>query len=127
MKNIALGSMDTVMNYVQDSSHSKEIKRASFEAALDGIRSGVMTYKNDKILPMIQDEMAKRLQKFKGMSADEEGKLLQITEEQRRILMDNDRKLKNEFLSTPPAINHGGVKMHDKYKSFLTMTASVAK
>lgn len=122
-----MGSMDTVMNYVTDPSHSSEIKRASFEAALDGIRSGVMTYKNDKILPMIQDEMAKRLTKFKGMSAEEEGKLLQISEEQRRILVENDRKLKNEFLTTPPAINHGGVKMHDKYKSFLTMTAASAK
>jgi len=54
MRDIVQGSMEKVLSYVDDPSHSAEIKRASFESALDGIRSGVMTYKNDKILPMIE-------------------------------------------------------------------------
>jgi len=66
--------------------------------------------------------MQARLAKFKGMSAAEEAKLLSITEEQRRSLVETDRKLKNEFLTTPPAITHGTVKMSDKYKSFVAMT-----
>ena len=55
MREIALGSVDTVMQRVQDPAHSEAITRASFEAALDGIRSGQMTYSNDAILPMIED------------------------------------------------------------------------
>ena len=53
MREIALGSVDTVMRRVEDAGHSEGIKRASFEAALDGIRSGQMTYSHDAILPMI--------------------------------------------------------------------------
>jgi hypothetical protein len=33
-------------------------------SALDGIRNGVMTYKGDKLLPMIEAEVAERLKKF---------------------------------------------------------------
>jgi hypothetical protein len=47
MREITMGSLDKVFSLVDSPSHSAEIKRASFEAALDGIRSGEMTYKND--------------------------------------------------------------------------------
>jgi hypothetical protein len=64
MKNIAMGSVDTVLNYVNDPEHSDEIRRSSLDSALEGIRTGMMTYSSDKILPMIESEMATRLQKF---------------------------------------------------------------
>lgn len=63
-----MGSVDSVLNRVDDPEHSEAIKRASFESALDGIRTGAMTYSQDAILPMIEDEMASRLQAFKGLS-----------------------------------------------------------
>lgn len=127
MKNVVMGSIDKVFSYVDDPAHSDEIKRASFEAALDGIRSGEMTYKGDVILPMIEQEMRDSLQRFQGMSAEEEGRLLSLSEEQRRIIMDNDRKAKNEFLSAAPHITHGAVKMHDKYKNYVQMAQASAK
>jgi len=49
---------------VNNPEHAADIKRGSFEAALDGIRTGVMTYQGDTLLPMIQDEIAQRLTKF---------------------------------------------------------------
>lgn len=61
MKEIAQGSVDKVLALVDDPSHSQNIKRASFLSALDGIRSGVMTYKEDLVLPLIEKEMAERL------------------------------------------------------------------
>jgi hypothetical protein len=64
MKNIIDASVNTVFEKVDDPATSEEIKRASFEAALHGIRSGVMTYQGDPILPMIQGEITDRLQKF---------------------------------------------------------------
>jgi hypothetical protein len=86
-----------------------------------------MTYSKDIILPMIEVEMKERLQKFKGMSKEEEGKLLSLTDEQRKIIADNDKKLKSEFLAAAPHITHGAVKMHDKYKSYVAMAAASSR
>ena len=63
-----MGSVDTVLARVADPEHSEAITRASFESALDGIRTGAMTYREDAILPMIEQEMATRLEAFKGLS-----------------------------------------------------------
>ena len=98
MKEIAQGSIDKVLTLVEDPAHSQNIKRASFLSALDGIRSGVMTYKEDLILPLIEKEMAERLQKFKGLSLEEETKLLALSSEQKKIVAENDKKMKIEFL-----------------------------
>lgn len=65
--------------------------------------------------------MTSRLAKFDGMSKAEEAKLLSLSDAQKRIVAENDRKMKNEFLTAAPVITHGGVKMHDKYKSFVAM------
>jgi len=127
MREIAQGSVDKVLSMVDDSKHSAEIKRASFEAALEGIRNGVMTYQKDKLLPLIQEEMKERLAKFKGLSVEEEQKLLALTTEQRKIIAENDRKMKNEFLTQAPAINHGAVKMNEKYKSYVSMAHASTK
>ena len=127
MRNIAQGSLDKVLGMIDDPSHSAEIKRSSFESALAGIRSGRMTYENDKILPLIESEISERLQRFKGMSKEDESKLLQLSEEQRRIVSENDKKMKNEFLQAPPHITHGAVKMNDKYRSYMDMVKAATK
>lgn len=124
MKNVVQGSIDKVLNYVEDATHSEEIKKSSFESALHGIRSGEMTYENDIILPMIETEVKDRLQRFQGMTAQEEASLLSLSEEQKKIVGENDRKIRNEFLASPPHITHGAVKMHEKYKSYVTMAQS---
>ena len=51
---------------------------------------------------MIQDEMQVRLAKFKGLSAEEEGKLLSLSATQKGIVAENDKKMKNEFLTAAP-------------------------
>ena len=53
MKEIAMGSVEKVMAMVENPTYSDDIKRASFMSALDGIRTGKMTYKDDAILPAI--------------------------------------------------------------------------
>ena len=98
MKEIAMGSVEKVMAMVENPTYSDDIKRASFMSALDGIRTGKMTYKDDAILPAIQSEMEERLAKFRGLSKEEEVKLLALSDEQRKVLAENDKKLKNEFL-----------------------------
>merc|ERR1711998_322519 len=112
---------------VDSPERAESIKRSSFLASLDGIRTGQMTYKGDAILPAIEDEMKSRLAKFRGMSKEEEIELLALTNEQRKTLAENDNKLKNEFLVKPPGITHGSVKMHDKYKHYLKMVHEATK
>ena len=92
MKDIAQGSLDVVHQAVADPEKSQEILEQSFRAALKGIQQGKMTYDEDPILPILQSEMDKRIQHFKGLSAEEEGRLLSLTPEQRRIIADQDRK-----------------------------------
>jgi len=127
MKSIAVGSVDTVLARVEEPEFADEIKRSSFTSALDGIRTGLMTYSDDKILPMIEAEMAERLEKFKGLSAAEESALLALSADQKKIVAENDRKHKNEFLCSAPDIKHGTVKNTDKYKSYMGMVHSSTK
>lgn len=86
-----------------------------------------MKYQNDPLLPLLQEEMQKRIQHFKGLSAEEEGKLLSLTPEQRRSIADNDRKAKIDYLGTAPNINNPGIKSHEKYKNFVDMVHNIHK
>ena len=112
---------------MSDPAHAEEIRRASFEAALNGIRSGVMTYEGDPILPMIQNEIGQRLERFQGLSKAEESALLALTNEQKNIVVENDRKLKNEFLGAAPAINHGTVKETPNFKAYVAMAKAATQ
>ena len=51
-----------------------------------------MSYERDPLLRILQTEMASRFKHFKGLSAEDESKLLSLTPDQRRIIADQDRK-----------------------------------
>lgn len=127
MKGAVQGSLDAVLAHVEDPVNGDSIRRSSFEAALDGIRSGKMTYHGDSLLPMLEKEMTTRLERFRTMSKEDESRLMSISDEQRRIIADNDRKLKNEFLAQAPHITHGSVKNHDKYRAYMQMVQSATR
>ena len=98
MHDIATCSLEKVFAMVEDPAHSAAIKRASFESALHGIRNGQMTYTGDAILPAIQTEMSERLAKFSNLTVAEEQALMALTDEQKQLIAQNDRAIKNEFL-----------------------------
>ena len=50
-----------------------------FQSALEGIRKGRMEYENDPLLPILSEEIMKRTEAYKGLSAEEESKLLSLT------------------------------------------------
>jgi hypothetical protein len=86
-----------------------------------------MSYEGDILLPMLEEEVKEKLVRFKGMTKEEEGKLLSLSEEQKKIVGDNDRKLKNEFLAAAPHIAHGAVKNNEKYRSYMQMVQSATR
>ena len=127
MRNVVQGSFDKVLGFLDDPEQAERIRRGSFESALAGMRTGQMTYEGDILLPMLEEEVKERLHRFEGMTKEEEGQLLSLSTEQKKIVGDNDRKLKNEFLAAAPHIAHGTVKNHDKYKSYMQMVQSATR
>lgn len=126
LREIALGSFDTVAKAINDPKSRPAIQAQAFQAALAGIRSGLMKYENDPLLPLLQSEMQARIAHFKGLSPAEESQLLSLTAEQRKLVADNDRKAKQEYLGQVPNINNPGIKSHEKYKNFVDMVHNVA-
>lgn len=51
-----------------------------------------MKYDNDPLLPILQNEMQTRIAHFKGLTPEEESKLLSLTQDQKRVIADLDRK-----------------------------------
>ena len=118
LNQISSGAMDKVQSALNDPNSRAEIDEQMFQSALQGIRDGVMEYKNDPLLPILNDEINTRTEAFKGLSAAEESNLLQLSAEQKRIITENDKATKAEFLSTVPKLGHPGLKLSDKYISF---------
>lgn len=127
LREIAIGSFEKVQSAIKDPASKESIQKASFQAALGGIRSGLMKYENDPLLPLLQNEMQQRIAHFKGLSSEDESKLLSLNAEQRRSVADNDRKAKLDYLGTVPNINNPGIKAHEKFKSFVDMVNNVHK
>lgn len=92
MREIVLGSFETVQKSITDPATKDQVRKDAFRSALSGIASGAMKYENDPLLPMLQEEMQKRIAHFKGLSPEEEGKLLSLTADQKRVVADLDRK-----------------------------------
>ena len=90
-----------------------------FESALAGIRKGVMEYENDPLLPMVSDEINARTQAYAGLSSEEESKLLQLTDDQKKIIAANDKSQKSEFLKKAPKVGSAGVKLNPKFLNFV--------
>lgn len=84
-----------------------------------------MKYEHDPLLPLLQSEMQSRIAHFKGLSAEEESKLMSLSAEQRRVIADQDRKAKIDYLGTAPNINNPGIKSHEKYRSFVDMVNNI--
>lgn len=116
---IGNSSFAKVTEALNDPAKKAEIHGAAFESALQGIRDGVMTYKNDPLLPILQNEVANRTAAYAHMTADEESKLLSLSDANKKVLAATDRRAKDEFLQSAPSINHAGVRMHEKYQSYV--------
>ena len=82
----AAGSVDKVIEMVDNPEHSAGIQKSNFEAALDGMRTDKMTYKGDAIHPAIESEMDSRLAKVRGPSKEEGISILALNDEQKKML-----------------------------------------
>jgi hypothetical protein len=116
---ITSGAFEKVQASVSDPATKEQIEEDFFKSALNGLRAGVMRYEEDPLLPILTNEIQTRSEAFKGLSAEEERDLLQLSDDQRKAIANGDRAEKASFLAAVPAISHGGVKAHEKYKSYV--------
>jgi hypothetical protein len=116
---IGKGALEKVHASLADPVQGKNIREGAFQAALTGIRDGTMTYKNDPILPILQDEILKRTTAYKTLTAQEESNMLCLNADQKKTVTDQDKRDKAAYLATVPNINHPTVKGHEKYQSFV--------
>ena len=124
LRGIISSSLDAMNSAVNDQTHRQRILQSSFESALTGIRKGEMTYENDALMPILREQMDSRIESFKGLSAEEEGKLLSLTSNQKTMISGNDKRVKGDYLSQPPQIANAGVKLNPKYKSIVEQLAA---
>lgn len=118
LNGIGAAAVEKMQAALNDPEAMKEINEAAFQSALKGIASGSMTYQGDPLLPILQNEVEARTNAYANISAAEESKLMSLTADHRRIIAENDRKAKQEFLQKLPSVSNPGVRMHPKYQAF---------
>jgi len=116
---IGKGALEKVNASLNDPAMRSDIDEQMFQSALSGIRQGVTTYEGDPLLPIVESEIKARTEAFKGLSAEEESKMLQLTADQKRIITTSDKATKAEFLSAQPKVSHAGVKAHPKFLQYV--------
>ena len=92
------------------------VVEASFEAALDGIATGLMDYKKDIVLPMILEKVKTEVSKLQNLSEEEQKKLLMLSQTQIEQLRSQDQTAKKEFLSKTPLAIDASVRNFDNVK-----------
>ena len=61
LNGIGSGALKKLKDSLANPESNKEIKEASFQSALQGIRDGSMTFKNDPLMPILTSEINDRV------------------------------------------------------------------
>jgi hypothetical protein len=113
-------ALNSVLAKIQNPQERKNFHIGSFNSALQGLRTGRMTYEDDVLLPMLQAEIKAKLDPLTKLSKEEESKLFALTPQQKRSLIDNDARAKIQYLANPPDVASAAVKNTDIYKNIVS-------
>ena len=113
-------ALKTVLAKVASPEGRQSLHKSSFASALNGLRSGKMTYEGDALLPLFIDEIRRRIDPLKNLSPAEENKLFSLTADQKRQLAESDHRAKIEYLARPPDVSSASVKNTDVYKNIIS-------
>jgi len=101
-------------------SNKEEIQNKILESAIKGLAKGSMEYEGDPILPLVRASIRRNLDKYEKMSADDQKKVVALSESQLQALRDADRRLKEEYLHTEPKSLDASVKGHESVKKMMS-------
>ena len=122
ISDISKESFAKIEEKMADPASRAQIQDDFFQSALAGLRKGVMEYENDPLLPILQEEVQKRSAAYANLSAEEEQKLLMLTDAQKKAILQQDKSAKASYLSASPALSQAGIKAHPKFQAY---TASI--
>lgn len=77
-----------------------------------------MTYKNDPLMPLLSSEINERCSSYKSLTPAQESDLLSLSADQKKVVVDADKREKQAYLAQMPNINHAGVKNSQKYLAY---------
>jgi len=97
-----------------------EIQNKMLESAINGLAKGYMDYEGDPILPLVQKVIRRNVEKFTKLSAEEQKKLLSLTDSQLSTLKQMDKRAKEEYLHGEPKGLDASLKHNDVVKKILT-------
>jgi len=112
-------ALKVVLIKVESEQERKSLHENSFNSALLGLKTGKMTYENDALLPLLINEVKKRLEPLKKLSAEQEKQMFALSANQKKLLAEYDRRSKIEYLANPPDVSSASVKNSDSYKGII--------
>ena len=78
-----------------------------------------MSYKGDPLMPILTGEIESRVNAYKALNAQEETELLALTADQKKLIVEQDKRDRLAFLHQQPNINNPGVKTNQKYLNYV--------
>jgi hypothetical protein len=107
--------------------HDGAIKEQAFNAALEGIKVGKMTFENDPVMPILHEEINERTKDLRDLTPEQESAMLSLKTDQRHSVVQMDNAAKDAYLSAVPHITSQGLKAHDKFLRFATYLTNINK
>jgi hypothetical protein len=104
-----------------------QIREQAFKGALEGIRKGRMDFSSDPVLPIMAEELATRIAELRALTPEQESKLLSLSDEQKKGVIQSDRTVRDTYLSAVPHLSSQGLKSHHKFLKFADHLASINK
>jgi len=71
IKEVADESIKSLNTFISNPAEKDNLHKASFNSALQGLRTGVMTYENDTVLPMFVGELTARTTALKELTIEQ--------------------------------------------------------
>lgn len=119
IKEIIEESLKVVIDKVNSEEGRKSLHKSGFQSALQGLRTSKMNYEGDPLLPQFETELKSRLEPLKSLSPAEENQLFALSSQQRKLVAENDHRLKLDYLSRAPDVSSASVKNTDTYKQIV--------
>lgn len=101
---IAEETLTDVLATIKDSNKNQDILKASFESAISGLKSGIMDYKEDKVIPLFIEKLNQKTQRFQNITPEEEDKLFALTAKQKEYLASMDNRAAKDYAAKLPEV-----------------------
>lgn len=119
IKEVTESALKDLSEFVSDPKRKEELHKSSFETALKGLSKGEMNYENDIVLPYFVNQFSAKSNALKKLTLEEETAMFALSKDQKKFVVDNDKRAKLDYLSQAPNVSSAGVKNSKEYKAIV--------